>query len=272
MKKMMVLTLIVVPALFLAACSGVNTADNPVSGDILTPLADYGSFSEADDNPVAAVPEDEIIAEAEEGIIADEPEEEDESIYNYAVAAGDIIEFGGYEWRVLDLKGGKALIISENIVGRREYHSAAKRITWAGCTLRQYLNEDFYNSFTEEEQARIAETQITTPYNPWFGIPGGDTVDKIFLLSLQELVKYFGDSGKLGGGYYGESFLDDEYNSARIAYDKNGNASMWWLRSVGQYAWDATEVFATGIIDPSGIIIITDEEGGIRPALWLDMI
>jgi len=263
MKKLMVLTGVILLTFALAACSGG-------SGDTPTSAPDNVSSSA---EVVASVPEatiEEIIAEEE--IIADEPEEEDESIYDYSVAVDDIIEFGGYEWQVLDLKGGKALIISECIVEQREYHSAAKRITWEGCTLRQYLNEDFYHSFTEEEQAHIAKKQVTTEMNPWFGTPGGNTTDDmIFLLSLQEVVKYFGDSGLLKDRPGDVSFLDDEYNAARKAYDKNGNALLWWLRTAGQYAFDATEVFSSGIIDPSGINVITDEEGGVRPVLWLNL-
>ena len=265
MKKSVALILAITLALSLAACSSGGSPQNePGSADSGSEAAE----SIIPEPPVAlenSIPEEEIIPEEEEII----PEEEEEDTFDYPVALDDIMEFGGYEWRVLELKGGKALILSEKVIEKREYHSAAKRITWEGCSLRQYLNEDFINSFTEEEQAQIAQTKITTLFNPWYGIPGGDTEDRIFLLSLQELVQYFGDSGKLGDGFKGEAFLDDEYNSARIAYDTKGEASMWWLRSVGQYAWDATEVFATGVIDPSGIIIITDEEGGVRPALWL---
>lgn len=265
MRKYILITLAVMLTLALIACSVSNPGNAPI------PENNDAEVEEItiSDSPVAldnSIPEEEAFITEEDILV-----EEEEDLFNYTVAVEDIIEFGGYEWRVLDLKGGQALILSEIVIEKRAYHSDAKRITWSGCTLRQYLNEDFYNSFTEEEQAQIAETQITTLFNPWYGIPGGDTEDRIFLLSLQELIKYFGDSGKLGDGYQGESFLDDEYSDARIAYDKNGNASMWWLRSVGQYAWDATEVFATGVIDPSGIIIITDEDGGVRPALWLKL-
>ena len=37
---------------------------------------------------------------------------------------GDIITFGGYEWLVLDIEGGRALVVSKDIVEQREYHAS----------------------------------------------------------------------------------------------------------------------------------------------------
>jgi hypothetical protein len=55
-----------------------------------------------------------------------------------------------------------------------------------------------------------------------------DTDDYIFLLSLEEVVKYFGDSGQLlNGNPNYEHGISDEYNGARIAYTLNGSTSEW---------------------------------------------
>lgn len=116
---------------------------------------------------------------------------------------GDIIPFGKYEWRVLDVQNGKALLLSEKIIEQRAYHDPfasspplSDEITWETCTLRGYLNGKFYNSFSEEDKARIIETTIKNPDNLWYGTIGGnDTRDKIFLLSIEEADRYFGNSG-----------------------------------------------------------------------------
>lgn len=41
----------------------------------------------------------------------------------------DIIVFGNYNWQVLDVKVGNALIITENIIEQRWYHSCFMDIT-----------------------------------------------------------------------------------------------------------------------------------------------
>ena len=67
----------------------------------------------------------------------------------------DIISFGNYKWRVLDIKEGKALIITEEIIGLHWYNDRFVDVTWAECELRKYLNNWFYSSFNQEEKERI---------------------------------------------------------------------------------------------------------------------
>ena len=187
------------------------------------------------------------------------------------VEIGSTISFGGYDWRVLDIQDGKALLLSDKAVKNRAYQqSSYRKTTWAECSLREYLNGKFYNSLGEDK-ARIAETVVTTSNNPWYSTNGGDdTNDKIFLLSIEEVVKYFGDSGQLKNRMDNAWCINDEYNSARIATDKKGTVSRWWLRSPGSndhYAADVNDsgnlVFNGNFVDLSG--------GGVRPALWLNL-
>lgn len=66
------------------------------------------------------------------------------------IRVGDIVKFGNYNWQVLEIKGGKALILSERILEQRAYNHTNTDITWANCSLREYLNGDFYDSFDDE--------------------------------------------------------------------------------------------------------------------------
>ncbi len=68
---------------------------------------------------------------------------------------GDKIDFGDYEWRVLATESGRALMMTEAIIQQRPYHDAYREITWADCSLRKYLNGEFYNSFSEADRAQI---------------------------------------------------------------------------------------------------------------------
>ena len=166
--------------------------------------------------------------------------------------------FGGYTWRVLDEQDGKVLLITEDIIEQRPYNAAAEDVTWETCTLRTYLNGEFYSKFSAQEQAMILETRNTNPDNQWYGTDGGnDTMDRVFLLSVEEVVKYFGDSGDLAArkGWYWEDgkvlkdgkgyYISDQYNSERAAKFNNGD--------VGLSGSDVNIEF------------------GVRPALWLKL-
>jgi len=211
---------------------------------------------------------------------------------------GSMIDFGGHKWRVLDIKDRTALIISEQIIEHRPYHNDWADITWEICSLRGYLNGEYYiNRFTTKEKDRIVEVRNSNPPNPWYGTDGGaDTIDKIFLLSLDELVRYFGDSGDLKNkrrqdiveGQYifnkekgiNESvlndapngpWLSDNFNQERIAKDADGKEriiSYWLLRSPGKHLCTVARVLSDGKLFVSGLPVFEDD-GGVRPAMWV---
>ena len=196
---------------------------------------------------------------------------------------GDKISFGSYEWRVLEVKNNTALIITEYIIEQRAYHNAYKDITWADCSLRKYLNSEFYDRFTTAEKSRIIPVLNKNPDNQWYGTKGGtDTQDSIFLLSIEETVcRYFGDSSsKLYSPGKNQRYWferKDKNNSKRIArLEKRKEGSWWWwLRSPGRVSIKAVYIHGDGNIGIQGNNIlkgnISDGEckGGVRPALWL---
>jgi len=206
------------------------------------------------------------------------------------VAIGSNMSFGGYDWRVLDIQGNQALLLSELILEKRAYDEEFAEFvgtTWENCTLRRYLNNEFYNSLSANDRSCIIAKTNVNYKNPWYGTNGGrDTQDKVFLLSLDEVVKYFGDSGMLKKGIeksarnvdlklpahgINKYAFHDKYSKERIAYDKNGTDSWWWLRSPGLDPFGAAVVFAGGIVGVIGIDIVGWSGGGVRPALWLNL-
>ncbi|GHU38206.1 hypothetical protein FACS1894105_11760 [Clostridia bacterium] len=188
------------------------------------------------------------------------------------VPPGGKICFGGYDWFVLDKQDGKTLIITEKVIEKRSYYHEECAITWETCDMRGYLNGEFYNSFSEADRTRIAEVVNQNPDNPWDGTPGGNpTTDRIFLLSIEEVVKYLGDSGQLQAkptGPKGESWwIDDQYNSVRLA--KFGSKpAWWWIRSPGYIGSCAGYVQTKGLLHIHGGGV-AGKNGGVRPALWL---
>lgn len=205
---------------------------------------------------------------------------------------GDTINFGGYQWRVLEVKTDKILVLSEYVLNvSSQYHSSLVQVTWEVSDTRKYLNGDFYNSFSSSDQLKIVESLISTPNDSWYGTPGGnDTTDKIFLLSREEVVKYFGDSGKFANPDKNDGrypwldkglplwWMNDKFDSVRKAYDTNGNAVNWWLRSPGSFSVDDEPIISVSSIGDDGTIgyfpvAMSNPEYpiGIRPALWLNL-
>ena len=198
---------------------------------------------------------------------------------------GNKISFGGYDWRVLDIQNNTALIITECIIEQRAYHDAYQDITWADCSLRKYLNGEFYGKFNATDKSRIISVLNKNPDNQWYGSKGGaDTQDSVFLLSIEEVVcQYFGDSSsKLQNRGKNQRYWferKDENNSKRIAKLEANKGSIWWwwLRSPGRVNVKAVYIHGDGNIGIQGNNIlkgnISDGKctGGVRPALWLKL-
>lgn len=122
-----------------------------------------------------------------------------------SLQVADIITFGSYpqeadgtvkpiEWQVLAVEDGKALLISLYGLDAKPYNSKWADVTWESCSLRTWLNEEFYQTaFQASEQQIIEATLVINQNNPIYAIPGwNDTRDKVFLLSLEEPLQYFG--------------------------------------------------------------------------------
>jgi len=209
------------------------------------------------------------------------------------VQIGGKLIFGGYEWRVLDIQGGAALVITEEVTEKRVYHNSLADVTWAQCDMRKYLNSEFYDKFTADERSQIITVTNKTPDNPWFGTCGGeDTQDNIFNLTIEDVVcKYFGDSSNLlynrGKNQTYWFQRKDPNNFKRIAL-YNGIPAKWHLRTPGRYQNRVACIGADGgnprisgsahitgnpvYVDPSsGKKTHIWDFMGIRPALWLSI-
>ncbi|HQC54912.1 MAG TPA: DUF6273 domain-containing protein, partial [Clostridia bacterium] len=122
------------------------------------------------------------------------------------VNVGSTIKFGFYEqdnntsngkeeieWKVLAVDGNKALVISQYALDCQKYNSTYTDTTWEKCSLRTWLNGTFYNAaFGSDHQKMIASSTVTADKNPSYSTsPGNNTTDKVFLLSITEVNKYF---------------------------------------------------------------------------------
>lgn len=184
-------------------------------------------------------------------------------------AVGDKIIFGTYEqdndtsngaedieWLVLAKENNKILVISDKVLDAKQYNNEINT-TWEQCSLRKWLNDSFLNTaFSKKERALIQSTTVSADKNPKYSTnPGNATTDKVFLLSINEVYKYFND------------FHARE--CALTAYAKAHGAALWWLRSPGS-PYSAAFVYPTGALVYNGESVKVSY-GGVRPALWIDL-
>ena len=100
---------------------------------------------------------------------------------------GDTITLGGYNWLVIDRIGDIITLLCCVIVDEKYYNIVCKKMTWEKCELRQWLNGEFYDRFSDEEKRLIVKTNVDNPRNPTYSSKGGNpTEDYVYLLSAQE--------------------------------------------------------------------------------------
>ena len=192
--------------------------------------------------------------------------------------AGDYVFFGAYEqdnntsngkedveWLVLEVKDGKALVISKYALDCKPYNTNYTDVTWETCTLRKWLNNDFLNSaFSAEEKAMIPTVTVSADKNPYHSTnPGNATQDQVFLLSITEANKYFSsDSARL--------CKPTDYAVANGAWESDSGNCRWWLRSPGY-----TQLYAAIVLHDGAVYVychsVDIDNDAVRPALWIDL-
>lgn len=191
------------------------------------------------------------------------------------------------KWRVLQVTGNEAFLLADMALDNQQYHEENMSITWENCSLRSFLNENFYESaFDEKEQGAIQKVSVENKNNLWNDTEGGNnTYDKIFLLSESEV---YMDSAKIYGFISGY-VVDDEARRCKsssyakamgcksLSYvdEENGlgyaGGCCWWLRSPGFDTYSAVIVTSDGYVNTEYGHIVDDCDKGVRPALKLNL-
>ena len=201
------------------------------------------------------------------------------------IKVGDTYTFGAYEqdnstsngkeaieWTVLDKDGMSLLLISKQALDCQQYNTSYTDVTWESCSLRKWMNGTFLNkAFNAEEQAQIQNTTVSADKNPEYNTnPGNATTDKVFLLSINEVEKYFNsdEARKCAPTAYAKAqgaYTSDSYKTA------SGAATCWWwLRSPGRYQDRAARVYYDGSVIYDGYLVDSDIDA-VRPALWINL-
>lgn len=192
--------------------------------------------------------------------------------------AGDYIFFGKYEqdnntsngkedveWLVLEVKDGKALVISKYALDCKPYDTSDTDVTWETCTLRKWLNNDFLGAaFSADEKAMIPTITVSADKNPECSTtPGNATQDQVFLLSITEVNKYSSSASA-------RQCEPTDFAVTNGAWESDSGNCWWWLRSPGINQLCAAYVDAGGDVYERGHRVDYGDTA-VRPALWIDL-
>ncbi len=188
---------------------------------------------------------------------------------------GDIVYYGTYdieplwtgeriEWFVVERQEDKVLLVAVYGLDGASFQKAYEATNWEASSIRENLNNYFIDTaFTEQEQALLVTTKIVTEANSQYETDGGSfTYDKVFLLSVEEVEKYFADDEA-------RRFSPTTMACRRgININPREGSSWWWLRTMGAESNMAAVVSVDGEINLEGerVNIVS---GAVRPAMWV---
>ena len=202
----------------------------------------------------------------------------------YALKAGDIFTFGSFEqdnktangkepieWLVLEHDGDRVLLVSRYALDCQQFYTSFTYTPWETSLLREWLNDSFlYTAFSDEELAMIPSVTVKADKNPDYNAnPGNSTTDKVFLLSIPEVYRFFSTDED-------RKCVPTDYAIAQGAwtgdeYKVGGKSTCWWwLRSPGLDSDFAAIVHINGSVFPEGDYV-DDNRNAVRPALWVSL-
>ena len=261
-------------------------------------IGENESVEEKTEDPQEQVKEPDKETEKEPESAAVEVTEPEVKRYDFsAVKAGDIIQFGSYEqdnikkngkepieWIVLERTEDELFLLSRYLLDQMYYHKPFENVTWENCSIRNWLNDDFYNSaFNDVEKEMIKTSLVKNEDNPLHGTDGGnDTYDKVFLLSIADMVNPdYGFSPEYQEQDMNRRCTATTYAIARGVGKRTKEeyqtlegtkAFYWWLRSPGAYADHAVTIGVTGWVGTYGPGVYGESnksDEGVRPAMWI---
>ena len=202
-----------------------------------------------------------------------------------------------------DKKDGKLLVIADKLIDSFSFNYNPNKenindVTWENCKIRQFLNNEFISSQMTEDEAKMIVTTHNEnkacneylksiwnfkqePYSEMATQNHRDDVatdDKVFLLSLEEVLKYFpGEEEPQAKEYPFSELKTSENRTAYVTkavkennkgyYNRETLGGVWMTRTLSDV--DNKVVYISG----SGEIYnyFTYVPLFIRPAMWINV-
>ena len=171
-------------------------------------------------------------------------------------------------WDVLAEEGNRKLLLSRKAVAKLPYHDADEPVSWETCSLRAWLNGDFYRAaFNDYEKQRILKIPVTADKNTYCNTDAGNsTDDHVFLLSLSEVNALL--RRKLSAKRKCEADPTDAPDADNDNKAADDTGCVWWLRSPGSEKNEAACVNGDGQISNFGLPATTPTIS-VRPCIWV---
>lgn len=305
MKKIISLVIAAIIVVLLVGCSN---SSNSNSNEYIAPTA---AVQETTVTQTEQPTEMETEEETENDMMIDNDVVESSEAVVVSGEVGEYFTFGSYEqdgdlnngkepieWMILDKQQDHVLLLSRYALDSKRYDDGTEEVTWETCTVRKWLNNDFLQAaFSQPEQGAIAYSQLenkdaTNLFGNGVkgGVGGNNTIDKVFLLSVDEVRRYFKETGE---GHsrkvaYCEEYvcyptqyaLDNgvevlteklykEYNDYDYPKDIVVGGCNWILRSPGFNNKYCANVGTNLTLDESGSQIWNTTYTAVRPAIWV---
>lgn len=153
------------------------------------------------------------------------------------LATDDVLYYGSYQgtpiaWRVIKTESDRMLLIVKDSVCDLPFHDEIKNVKWSESSLYSWLNNDFINAFSEDQQSSIITASV------------GGVKSKVFLL--------------------GEDDIEDIENQAILKSGKD-----WWLCTKAETETNAMFVTQSGQLSKEGEVVVRAK--GVRPCIWIEL-
>lgn len=163
------------------------------------------------------------------------------------------------KWRVLQVNNSMMFVVADQGLDCKNYDEGDASVTWETCTLRNWLNNDFYGmAFDSREQGAVVPQTVVNEDNPTYGTEGGNnTQDKVFLLSIGEVTNPdYGFCEDYDAFSVVRRVKASDYAHAGGVFvssstDYAGSCN-WWLRSPGGDTVHAAGVGYDGYVSDGG--------------------
>ncbi len=219
---------------------------------------------------------------------------------------GDVIEFGKYEqdanfyngkenieWILIDKNEQGLLLTTKYLLDCKPFNIFHRKVFWEDSSIRSWLNNEFYNNaFSNSEKELINTAYLINDENPYHKtFSGNNTYDKVFLLSISEVLNIYNKNQNLEISKRDALTLDIKKLCKPTQFAKNNGVRVnispaiyngcgnYFLRTAGLFGerkWygNVTAEFYQSIITEDGRLSskgtgVHSLDDGIRPCVYI---